>query len=249
MIELPPGHGALSPEDCNGLIRRQGLGHALSRARLIDQIAHSVPLEQEEITALVSGYLADLQIHDDDARRAYLEAEGIDEQDLIWRATTARRLQLHIHRQHGADVESHYLERKLELDQVIYSLIRVRDGDLAAELYQQIQEGEADFGSLAALHSIGQERLRRGVVGPVPLLAAHADLMHRLRSGEPGQLWEPFFVVDVWLLVRLEHRLPAQLDEALRGQLERELFERWLSANLGGSVNAAALQEPQAPPA
>jgi parvulin-like peptidyl-prolyl isomerase len=232
VIELPPGRPCLSSEDLNRLIRQQAIGRALVRTLLIDEIVRSVPLEAAESEQLIERFLQDHQHSDADPRQAYLDAEGIDDSDLCWRATTERRLQIHCHRQHGEDVESLYLERKLELDQVIYSLIRVADADLAAELHQQIVEGEADFGSLARLHSLGAERFRRGLVGPVPLAAAHPDLLHRLRSGEPGQLWEPFFVVDVWLLVRLEERLPAELDAALRQRLEKELFERWLEARV-----------------
>ena len=43
------------------------------------------------------------------------------------------------------EVEQHFLSRKLAHDQVTYSLIRVRDGDLAFELHQRLVEGEADF--------------------------------------------------------------------------------------------------------
>lgn len=239
MIELPPGHPSLTSEELNRLIRQQGIGWSIARALVIDQIVQSIPLDEQESQALVSAYLNARGLDDSQARQAYLAAENISEEDLFWRATTERRLELHIHRQHGADVESLYLERKLELDQVIYSLIRVRDGDLAAELHQQIQEGEADFSTLAARHSLGQERDTRGLVGPVPLGAAHPELLNRLRSGEPGQLWDPFFVVDVWLLVRLERRLSAPLDAALRSQLERELFERWLEEAVRERLAAA----------
>lgn len=228
MIELHPGQPALSDEDLNRLIRQQGLGWPLARALVLEQVVRSVALEPEACEALVETYLAQHQIQDPEARQRFLAAEGISEEDLLWRATSPHRLDVHCQRIHGPDVESHYLDRKQELDQVIYSLIRVGDADLAAELHQQIHDGEADFAQLAPLHSLGPERASRGVVGPVPLSAAHPELLERLRSCEPGQLLEPFFVVNVWLLVRLEQRLNAPLDDDLRRQLERELFDRWL---------------------
>jgi len=228
----------------NRLIRRQAIGQTIIRTLLIDAIAQSIPLDPQESEQLIETFLQSRPVSGADPRRAYLEAEGIDDADLCWRATTERRLQIHRHRHHGEDVESLYLERKLELDQVIYSLIRVGDADLAAELHQQILEGEADFGSLARLHSLGAERFRRGPVGPVPLAAAHPELMHRLRSGEPGQLWDPFFVVDVWLLVRLEEHLPAELNEDLRQRLEQELFERWLEARVQAFLAGEELVSP-----
>lgn len=251
VIELPPGHPLLSSEDLNRLIRRQGIGTTILRALLQERVASGINLEQAESEELVTRFLSEKGITDRHERQNYINAEGLSEEDLAWRATLQRRLELHRHRQHGGDVESFYLERKLDLDQVIYSMIRVRDGELAAELHQQIQEGEAEFGSLAMRYSIGQERFSRGIVGPVPLGAAHPDVMHRLRSGEPGQLWDPFFLVDVWLLIRLETRLPAQLDDRLRQQLEQELFERWLDdqmrAILCGEASSPGPQAAQAP--
>ena len=186
---------------------------------------------------------------DPDGRQRFLAAEGISEEDLLWRATFQRRLEIHCQRHHGGDVESRFLERKNELDQVIYSLIRVSDPDLAAELHQQIHDGEADFASLAPLHSLGQERFSRGVVGPVPLSVAHPELLDRLRTCEPGQLLEPFFVVNIWLLVRLEQRLNAQLDDALRRQLERELFDRWLQEQIRSLLSGERLPGTDAPQA
>ena len=227
MIELPPGRPCLSADELNRLIRQQSLGHQIAQAMIVDQIVQSVQLDEQESGRLVDSYLADRGISDQDARVSYLEVESISEDDLLWRATTARRLEIHRHRQHGSDVESHFLDRKLHLDQVTYSLIRVRDADLAAEIYQQIREGEADFQQLAPMFSEGQERHSGGLIGPVPLGVAHPDLIPRLRTGELRQLWEPFFVVDIWLVLRLEQRMTAQLDEAMRLQLEQELFEQW----------------------
>jgi parvulin-like peptidyl-prolyl isomerase len=227
VIELPPGHPCLSADELNRLIRQQSLGHQIAQAMIVDQIVHSVQLDEQESGRLVDSYLADRGISDQDARASYLEVESISEDDLLWRATTARRLEIHRQQHHGPDVESHFLDRKLHLDQVTYSLIRVRDADLAAEIYQQIREGEADFQQLAPMFAEGQERHSGGLIGPVPLGAAHPDLISRLRTGELRQLWEPIFVVDIWVVLRLEQRITAQLDEAMRVQLEQELFERW----------------------
>jgi len=40
-------------------------------------------------------------------------------------------------------------------------------------------------------------------------------------------LFKPGFVVEIWLIIRLESCMGAQLDHAMRQQLERELFECW----------------------
>ena len=241
VIELPPGRPCLSTDELNRLIRQQGLGHQIAQAMIIDQIVKSVPLDEQETTILVDSYLAERDISDEVGRHSYLEKESISEEDLRWRATAAKRLEIHRQHQHGADVESHFLDRKLHLDQVTYSLIRVRDADLAAEIYQQIREGEADFQQLAPLFSEGQERSSGGLIGPVPLGAAHPDLVPRLRTGELRQLWEPFFIVDIWVVLRLEQRIIAQLDDAMRVQLEQELFEIWFQERLRATLAGESL--------
>lgn len=247
-IQLSPGRPLLSADDINRMIRQRGFGQAIAQVFVMDAILRSMSLDDQQVDVLVEAYLLDHGVSSFDERIAYLQAENIGEVDLIERATAAKRLQLFSQQQHGADVESHFLERKLHLDQVTYSLIRVHDADLAAEIYQQIREREADFDHLAPMFSQGPERNSRGLIGPVPLGAAHPDLMSRLRIGEPGQLWEPFFVVDVWLVLRLEQRFAAQLDPAMREQLQQELFEFWFQervrALLAGEVLASDLLSP-----
>jgi parvulin-like peptidyl-prolyl isomerase len=241
VIELPPSRPCLSPDDINRLIRQQGLGRPIAQAMIVDQIVRSIPLDAQESSDLVDKYLEERNISNDLTRNAYLEKEAINEDDLAWRATTARRLEIHRKRMHGPDVETRFLERKLELDKVTYSLIRVRDAELAAELYHQIRDADADFAQLAPIYSEGQERLSHGLIGPVALNAAHPEIVKRLRIGEPSQLFEPFFVVDIWLVLRLEQRVAAQLDQSMREQLEWELFDHWCQARVrtllaGGSL-------------
>jgi parvulin-like peptidyl-prolyl isomerase len=240
-IQLSPGRPLLSADDINRMIRQRGFGQAIAQVFVMDEILRSVSLDDQQVDVLVEAYLLERDVTSLDERIAYLRSENIDGADLVERATAAKRLQLFSQQRHGADVESHFLDRKLYLDQVTYSLIRVRDADLAAEIYQQIRDGEADFDQLASTFSEGQERESRGLVGPVPLGAAHPDLMARLRVGEPGQLWEPFFIVDIWLVVRLEQRFTAQLDQKMREQLERDLFDTWFHERVRALVAGEVL--------
>jgi parvulin-like peptidyl-prolyl isomerase len=138
------------------------------------------------------------------------------------------RIQRHCQRVHRPKAEARFLERKQQLDRVVYSLLRLRDGGLARELYLQLQEGEATFADLAARHAEGPEQATRGIVGPVPLTQAHPRLVERLRSAPPGVIQEPFQIEPWWLLFRLESLTPATFDEAMAVQMSQELFEQSL---------------------
>ena len=52
--------------------------------------------------------------------------------------------------------------------------------------------------------------------------------MEKLRGCQEGELLEPFFLVDIWLILRLDRWEGARLDEAMRETLLEELFEQWL---------------------
>jgi hypothetical protein len=227
LIEIPPGRPWLSLDELHRLMRQQGLVLAIAQAWVLDEVVRAVPLGEHAVTEQVRLFLQQEGVDSEEARQAWMASRRFSDDDLRWFATRARRLEIFRNHQHAEDVELRFLERKLELDQVTYSLIRVEDQELAEELYQQIREGEADFADLAPIHSQGQERHTRGVIGPVPLALAHPALVNRLRTGEPGQIWEPFHLVNVWLILRMEQRFPAQLDQATRDQLIEELFDLW----------------------
>ncbi len=138
------------------------------------------------------------------------------------------RLQHHCDRHFRARAEARFLERKTQLDRVVYSLLRLQDAGLARELYLRIAEGEADFGELAALYAEGPEQATRGVIGPVPLTQAHPTLADRLRTASPGVPLEPFPLQNWWLVVRLERFSPASFDRATADLMAQELFQHWL---------------------
>jgi hypothetical protein len=228
-IEMPPGRPWLAVAELNRLMRQQGLCLAIAQAWVLDQVVRSIELPPAEEEELVARHLAAEGVVGPEGRSAFLAATGLSEEDLRYFASKGRRLQLHRQRCHADDVEIRFLERKLDLDHVTYSLIRVEEQELAEELYQQLREGEADFPELARQFSRGQERFSRGLVGPLPMSRAHPEVLHRLRSGVPGQLWEPFALPDVWLVMRLEQVFPAELDGEMAERMMAESFDIWFA--------------------
>ena len=126
------------------------------------------------------------------------------------------------------EVELRFLSNKADLDQIHYSLIRLHDGDLAFELHQRLLENEDSFEDLAARYSEGDERDSGGRIGPVSLSQAHPVLVEKLRISQPGQLWAPFFLVNIWVILRLDHWQGSRLDDSTRQVLLEDLFSDWL---------------------
>lgn len=228
-IEIPPGRPLLPVAELNRLIRHQGLGLAIAQAYVLDEICAAMPVDEAEAEPLLRERLQKLGVDPDNgsAISTYLEDNQLSRHDVRQFATKGRSLELFQQACFAPEAELRFLERKLDLDHVIYSMIRVRDQDLIEELHQQIREGEADFPDLAPRHSEGNERFHLGRVGPVPLSIAHPLLLDRLRSAQVGQLLPPFLLVDVWVMIRIESFLPAELDDAMRQRMTRELFDLW----------------------
>jgi parvulin-like peptidyl-prolyl isomerase len=123
--------------------------------------------------------------------------------------------------------EARFLDRKNELDEVVYSLLRLENRFLAQELYLQIESGESNFADLAKRYAEGPERNTNGIVGPVSLTQAHPVLVEKLRVTQPGVLLEPFRISDWWLVVRLERYSPATFDDEISLKMCQELFAEW----------------------
>jgi parvulin-like peptidyl-prolyl isomerase len=133
------------------------------------------------------------------------------------------------HHWFGSAATSLFLKRRADLDRVVFSILRLRDAELAQELYFRLQAGEADFPQLAHL-SEGQESQLGGRLGPINLGQLTPLLAERLRRSSPGQLLPPLELEDGQVLVlRLDLLMPASQDQRLQDQLEQELFENWLS--------------------
>lgn len=162
----------------------------------------------------------------------YCKAHGIEQEDLLWQAELPVRIVLYGQEHFSHRAEQRFLQRKTQLDQVIYSLIRVQDPGLAQELYLQISDGENTFADLASEHSQGPEKSTRGIVGPTPLTQAHPKISELLRTGHDGQLFAPLRI-DPWsLIVRRESLQPAVFNDRMKTMMTQELFDLWVNEEL-----------------
>ena len=229
VVELGHQRPWLTLEETNRLLRQhEQLAPSMARAWVLDELLAAVPLTPERQQQLVQEWQRRRQLEEPDALASWLHSARLSPSDLPTLACRAERLARFRQHRWGDEVEMHYLRRKAELDKVVYSLLRVQERTLAEELHQRITEGEADFTELAPRFSTGQERHTRGVIGPLPMAMAHAEIASRLRIGQPGQLWPPFPVADVWVVLRLEQQLPTRLNAETRSRMMEELFQAWL---------------------
>ena len=153
---------------------------------------------------IIAQAMADVAVSDEDfnqARQALIEERGYDgieqwpqllaelgktDAEVMGLLIGNVRQKTFLREQFAPKSEARFLERKNELDQVVYSLLRLKDRFLAQELYLQIESGESNFADLARTYAEGPERNTNGIVGPVSLTQAHPNLVEKLRVTKPG---------------------------------------------------------------
>ncbi len=135
---------------------------------------------------------------------------------------------------YGPLVEKIFQDRKGLLDKVLYRMIRVTDLVLAQELHLQLKEDESDFSTLARLHSEGEERLSHGLVGPVSMEKIHPAIRATLSTMDTGQLHGPVEVDHWYVVLKLESRIDAVLDDQLRALLLDTMLDEDIEAVLTG---------------
>ena len=228
------------PADLRRHLARHDLLLPLLRRSVIASAVASVTLTDEERRQAQQAWGASHGIRSAEDLQKHLAQHELSEAELLWQAELPLRVEHHCREHFVHRAEQRYLARKNQLDQVIYSLLRVEDGALARELYLRIAEGEADFAELAATYAQGPERSTRGVVGPVPLLQAHPSLAELLRTSRPGQLHPPLRIDRWWLVVRLESLHSASFSEEMQQRMARELFEEWVEQEVRQLLRAEA---------
>lgn len=227
-IPLPASTGDLSL-DVYRRLADLGLLRGYIRAECLQAAVDQVDLSEEEVQRARSLFAQELQLTDQAAVQRYAQAHLLSPASLDAQALRPVRQFNFCQRQFAPKAEARFLQRKAQLDRVVYSLLRLQDPGLARELYLRLEEGEANFADLAAAYAEGPEKATRGIVGPVPLTQAHPALAERLRTAPPGVVLEPFRIESWWLVVRLESLTPATFDAATEARMAQELFEQWIA--------------------
>ena len=217
----------------NSDLARWGLLDQVARERCIDRLLSNRPLPAPELLLQMRQELEqELGLLDPERRSQWLQQHGLSEEELDRMAARTWQWLMWCRERWGSGLETIFLRRKAEFDRVSYSMLRLRDAELAAELYQQIKEGEALFSDLASSFSEGPEKHSGGLLGPVPLSQPDPALAKLLQVSKPGQLWPPKRHEGCFVIVRLEKLLPASLDAALQETLLLEEGERALQRQL-----------------
>jgi parvulin-like peptidyl-prolyl isomerase len=234
---LPAAAAGLNPA-AMGLLARFGLLRQLLRQIQVHNALVQETLSDEERQQALVAFAQEHGLANMDELEQFRRAQMLPQDAFVALVEQPARLRKHCERLYKPKAEARFLDRKTDLDRVVYSLIRLGDEGMARELFLRLDEGEASFADLAAQYSEGPERSTRGVVGPVSLTQAHPLLVERLRTAPVGVVQEPFPIEQWWLVFRVESLTPATFNEAMADRMSEELFEVWLEAEVESQFTA-----------
>lgn len=220
------------------LLRSRDLLLSLVRRQLIEKATESLKIPVDLIQKALIEHCQKEQLENDASLNNWLENHYLTRDELIHQLSLPIKLSKLAIDEFGNQAEAHFLQRKEEIDQVSYSLLRVRDSGMAYELYLQLEANEASFENLAADHSEGPEQRSGGKVGPGSLKQAHPRLQQLLRTATPGVVQEPILIEQWWVVARLDERQEASFDDAMRQRMANELLQDWLTSETKAVVKS-----------
>ena len=207
------------------LLSRYQMTPYLLSEMVIDHAIASIHCTANEKTLAYEQFYQKRQIVD---RQAWLERYGVTPEQLSDIVTRELKISKFQQATWQHKLDSYFHTRKRQLDQVIYSLIRVEDAELAEELYCRLRAGEQSFSELAKTYSQGPEAHTDGLVGPIELGNVGYNLASLLLKSHPGELCPPTPMRESLFIVRLEKFIPAQMNESMKQRLYQELFDTWV---------------------
>ena len=225
------------------LLRKNGLLNQFVKNFITNLICSKVDLKIN-IDEISKEFCKKNNLLEDRDLANFLLLKGMNIEDHKRNLENSEKIKFIALKEFSKNAETEFLNSKNILDQYTYSLITVNDSDLAYELYLQIESEEAEFTKLARQYSSEGNTNKMGIIGPQSIGNVHPVLKEKLLTAKKGELLNPFQVDKWWVVLRLEEKKEAKLDDFVRNKISLSLFDKWVNIltinslkNLVGNTN------------
>ena len=210
------------------LLRKNGLLNQFLKNFITNLICSKVDLKMN-FDELNNEFCKKNNLMDEKDLTKFLSLKGINKEDHKKNLENSEKIKLIALQEFSKNAETEFINSKIILDQYTYSLITVEDSDLAYELYLQIESEEAEFTTLARKYSSEGNTNKMGIFGPQSIGNVHPVLKEKLLNAKKGDLLNPFQVDKWWVILRLEEKIEAKLDDFVRSKITLSLFDKWVN--------------------
>jgi len=117
-----------------------------------------------------------------------------------------------------------YIKQRNKCDVATFYLLRFKEKSLALDCYFQMQCEEKSIQEIYENYCLKVDLKSGPKVGPSLISKVHPDLGNKLKNMKPGELSEPFFVNDIWLITKLEEKSLLKFDDIIKSNIARKLL-------------------------
>jgi parvulin-like peptidyl-prolyl isomerase len=192
------------------------------------QTRNDLEIDPNIVEQAVIDFRMENQLNDPDVFQQWLKIQGISYAEFRHQIVARLKIEKLKVEVTAPKLEEYFSANKGLLDQVILSRIVVVAKDFALSLRSQILEDSNRFESLAGEHSLTDDRLVKGIMGPISLGQIPEQIREYVATATPGELIGPLEIDGRYTLLRVEQFLPAFLEGSLKQQLQEQLFDQWL---------------------
>jgi len=219
-----------------------GLYRAKEREEIRDRLMKYTPVDpKEELTkgtysfedlneAMREILRLDLKAMPDEHINQILRFHGITIQEAQMIGARALKFQRWSKERFAQNKESLFIKHKNSLTNVKYTIVRTRNQELCEELYCRLIAKENDLEELAKSFSEGEEAARGGHIGPVAIEEMGPVVRRLLEVSQVGQTWPPKQIEDWWVILRLDERKEASMDEGTMMEIYRREAEEMIDS-------------------
>lgn len=226
------GNQTISATELPQLLAEYQLLPQFQREVIINKAITDIELTPQEKANSIEQFSQQNKLTTPEAQAAAQQQLCITSQQFEAIATKELRIEKFKIATWGNKLEQYFLQYKPQFDQVVYSLLRTENSEIAQELFFRIQDGDATFADCAKHYSQGTEAQTGGLIGPVPISQPHPAIAQKLGTSKTGQILPPMKLENWYVIIRLEKLIGAQLDDATRTTLLNHLFEEWLAQQI-----------------
>ncbi len=216
------------PTENLNIIRSKTFIRPLIKTMIRDSLLEDIILEGDLSSELLESFLKKRNLTETSKRLNFINQNLLEEDDLKRLSVSQYKTNQISLRIFGEKAKDYFEKRKNDLDQYKYSLIQVKDSDLAQELYLRLESNESEFNEIESEYSINVEKYKKGLNEAIPLMRIHPLVRKILKSAEIGIINEPVNLGKFWLIIRLDEIIQAEFNEKMRETLSKELFEIFL---------------------
>ncbi len=169
--------------------------------------------------------------------------QGLNQLQLYKIVDRHLRLRKFKHARWNSRVYSYYLQHKSRFDRTEFSLIGVSDRGLAEEIFFRVQSGEQSLSDLAFKYSECEAARDGGRISTGDINRSHPGLVPYLTNLKSGEL-SPIIAFDnLYVFIRSEGYISAELNDDLNNILIDELFETWVQDQISNRLGLFELED------